>query len=123
MKVLQPKSCSVLVVLIATLACSNGPNHLGLGPALFSSAYGVIHADTVYVSAAPLDSTSHSNTGILLTARYSDTKLGRLQLEACVQMGIGEAREPAATSILTSCIDCKDKCYNSKINPCAMRVT
>ncbi|HTF20416.1 MAG TPA: DUF4270 family protein [Chryseolinea sp.] len=86
--------------------CVNDPNTLGLSNSTFSSDYGVVVVDTVTVrvSTVLLDSLPTSNTGVLLIGSYRDNKLGRIQGEGYIQVGIGSSWTPPTDALFDSLV-------------------
>lgn len=105
--VMWMRNCYVILAFLLLLSsCSNDPGALGLSNSTFTSDYGVVVLDTmtVAVSTVLLDSIPTSGTGSLLVGGYSDNKLGRLQAEGYVQIGMGSAWEPPANAIFDSLV-------------------
>lgn len=86
--------------------CVNDPNTLGLSNSTFSTDYGIVVVDTVTirVSTVLLDSFPTSNTGVLLVGGYTDKKLGRLQGEGYIQVGMGSSWTPPTGALFDSLV-------------------
>ena len=111
--------CKLLIIAITIAGCTNDPSSLGLSDSSFKTDYGVVLVDTVTVSVSTvlLDSIPTSNTGVLLVGGYSDMKLGRLQAEAYVQVGIGDTWSPRNGG-LASLVCCKFSGYTYVVPQC-----
>lgn len=93
-------------VIAAFTACDNEPGRLGVVYNTIDNNYGVVLVDTIKVAASTvlLDSIPTSGTGSILIGGYSDPKLGVLSAEGNIQVGIGDAWDPADNAIYDSLV-------------------
>ncbi len=112
---------------VCLLACANDPNTLGISNSAFTSDYGVVVVDTVTVdvSTVLLDSFPTSNTGSVLVGGYIDNKLGRMQAEGYLQLGVGNTWTPPADATFDSLVliaHYGDYVYGDTLAPCTLEV-
>jgi hypothetical protein len=99
-------SSGMLSLLIVWSSCDNEPGSLGVGNSAVDKNYSVVLVDTIKVAASTvlLDSIPTSGTGSILIGGYSDPKLGVLNAEGYIQVGIGDAWEPADNAVYDSLV-------------------
>ena len=93
-------------VIAVFTACDNEPGSLGVAHTTVDKDFAVVLVDTIKVAASTvlLDSIPTSGTGSILIGGYSDPKLGVLNAEGYIQVGIGDAWEPADNAIYDSLV-------------------